>query len=227
MLRRALAWMVGPIARFIARHLAVDDPWERDTLAVPMRLFGAGAHRDFGWYFEGESMVRVQNLEDVQEWLDGCEYVSDAHLFHEPDYWQHPRTFEQLRRGDCEDFALWAWRKLLELNYDADFVCGRTSREPHSRSPEASGRHAWVMYRVGGKTYLFEPTQKDRVRAVQELDLVRHKYLPEFGVGPTRRTFCFAGYFVALAKGRERERVGSAAQLRDGADVALFGKRRG
>jgi hypothetical protein len=45
-------------------------------------------------------------------------------LFGEADFWQHPSTFERLRTGDCEDFAVWAWRKLIELGYDVDLVAG-------------------------------------------------------------------------------------------------------
>jgi hypothetical protein len=222
--RRVLAWLLDPLARLIARCVSVEDPWERTTMRVPIALFGTGGRRDFGWYFEGDSKVRVQTLADIQEWLAGCEYVSDSHLFHEADYWQHPRTFEQLRRGDCEDFALWAWRKMLELKYDADFVCGRTIRQDQEvgSAPGAdSSRHAWIVYRSGGKTYLFEPTQGDRVCAVQELELVRHKYMPEFGVNASRRTFCFTGYFVALGRREDRERVGGAAQQGDAADKGL------
>src|SRR5205085_1473130 len=68
----------------------------------------------FAWYFEGQSAVTVGSVDDVCEWLLECEYVHDPELFHEPDFWQHPRTFERLRKGDCEDHALWAWRKLVE-----------------------------------------------------------------------------------------------------------------
>ena len=42
-------------------------------------------------------------------WLLGCVYARDRDLFRNPDYWQHPCNFEGLRKGDCEDFALWAW----------------------------------------------------------------------------------------------------------------------
>jgi predicted transglutaminase-like cysteine proteinase len=34
---------------------------------------------------------------------------------------EHPGAFERRRRGDCEDFALWAWRKLAEVGVDAEF----------------------------------------------------------------------------------------------------------
>jgi hypothetical protein len=211
MWRRTLQIVLGPIVRFIARRMPVDDPWARDSIRVPVGVFGSGGRRDFGWFFEGESKVRVQSLADIQDWLSSCDYVSDTHLFQEPDFWQHPRTFEQLRRGDCEDFALWAWRKLVELDYDAEFVVGRTIQEPHAAARIPGGRHAWVMFREKERTYLFEPTQRDRMIAVQELHLVRHKYIPEFGVGRNRRTFPFAGYLLSIREQHEREGVGEAA----------------
>ena len=69
--------------------------------------------------------VPVQSIDDIVAWLQSCEYVTDLDLFHERDFWQHPGTFERLRRGDCEDFALWAWRKLAEVGIDAEFCVGR------------------------------------------------------------------------------------------------------
>ena len=54
-------------------------------------------------------------LDDVFAWLAECRYETDTNLFHESDYWQHPRTFEQLRCGDCEDFAI--------AKYFAVFIC--------------------------------------------------------------------------------------------------------
>jgi len=67
----------------------------------------------------GQSTVCVNDIAAICEWLADCEYVRDP--VHERDFWQHPKTFEQLRKGDCEDHALWAWRKLTELGIPAEF----------------------------------------------------------------------------------------------------------
>jgi hypothetical protein len=114
--------MLAAVAGFLARRLPIDDAWERFDFDAPLHVFGNGSRHDFAWYFQGDSSVHVSSIDDVQDWLLGCEYVSDPELFNEPDFWQHPRTFEQLRRGDCEDHALWAWRKLVELGHDAHLV---------------------------------------------------------------------------------------------------------
>src|ERR687883_159994 len=142
MIRRALSLLVRPLGVAILRRTSVPDPWERVEIRATLRQLGGGAAKDVSWYFEGESAVAVATLDDVQAWLAGCEYASDPDLFQERDFWQHPRTFEHMRKGDCEDFALWAWRKLVELGHDADLVVGR--RVPPSRP---GARHAWVVLR--------------------------------------------------------------------------------
>ena len=178
-----------PVFRLLVRSAKVTDPWERMDVTPRLALFGEGSRHAFGWYFEGESDVAVGDLAELQRWLGDCAYAPDPQLFQEPDFWQHPRTFEQLRRGDCEDFALWAWRKLVELGYDADLVVGRCV------PPGAHGsRHAWVMFRRDGVEYLYEPILGARPEAVHPFASVRERYIPEFGVGPDRKSFTFAGW---------------------------------
>ena len=195
--RRVLAYALRPLLRLALRWFPPGDPWERLDYAAPLFAFGSGARRDFDWYFEGESAVTVASLEEVHAWLATCEYASDPHLFQEPDFWQHPRTFEHLRRGDCEDYALWAWRKLVELGHHATLVvgCALPRREGH-------GRHAWLLVDRDGVEFLYEPGWRDWEQALRPLDRVKTEYLPEFGVGPDRRRFSFGGYLHVL---RERE----------------------
>ena len=78
-------------------------------------------------------------------------------LFNEIDLWQHPSSFEELRRGDCEDFALWAWRKLAELGIDAEFFVGRILSV---EEPDVDRQHAWVVFRVGDVQFLSSPQQE-------------------------------------------------------------------
>jgi hypothetical protein len=181
------------------RNLTSEDPWERVDIKVPLRSYGLGSVNDFAWYFEGDSSVTVATIDDIQQWLLACEYVRDPDLFNEADFWQHPRTFEQIRRGDCEDHALWAWRKLIELGYDADLVAGRSL-------PWVPGRHerghAWVVFRHEGETYLFETATKSRAHMVRPLSTVASGYRPEFGVDRTRTRFAYNGVLITM---RERE----------------------
>jgi hypothetical protein len=193
LIRRFLAFVLRPLFKALIRIVPVDDPWERLNGRVPLPQFGSGARHDFRWYLEGETAQAPSSLEEIMEWLGGCEYESDEAMFAEPDFWQHPRTFEHLRRGDCEDFALWAWRNLLRLGYDADLVVGRCL--PPARK---GSRHAWIVFRRDGKTFLYEPSQRARQDAIRPLEEVRDRYIPEFGVGRDARPFAYSGYLYIL-----------------------------
>jgi len=193
LIRHWVAKLLKPALMIVVRLVPVDDPWERLSTRVPLASFGSGARNDFSWYLEGETAQSPRSLDEIMDWLSGCEYVSDETLFAEPDFWQHPRTFEHLRRGDCEDFALWAWRKLLELGYDADLVVG------HCVPPAGeSSRHVWVVFRQDGREYLYEPARRDRATAVRLLSEVRNRYIPEFGVGPDAKRYAYSGYLYLL-----------------------------
>jgi hypothetical protein len=75
-------------------------------------------------------------------------------------------AFERRRRGDCEDFALWAWRKLAEVGVDAEFCVGRVICDDR---PEVDRQHAWVVFRVDEAAYLFEPAARIRSRMIRPL----------------------------------------------------------
>ena len=165
-------------------------------LISPGRL-GPGSKRPFSWYFEGTSTVKVGNIADVLQWLAGCTYARDIDLFHEPDYWQHPTTFEHLRRGDCEDHALWAWRKLIELGVKADFFVGQLKPES-----DRSGHHAWVVYERESVRYLLEPVAKSGSPQVRPLEEARSEYRPHYSVDPSYRVQARAGLLLYL---REEE----------------------
>jgi hypothetical protein len=93
--------------------------------------------------------VECKNLEDLRNFLRKCRYVSDQEQFGCRDFWMPPEEFERSRKGDCEDFALYAWRQLSSLGYAARFVGGRHGRY-------GTG-HAWVTFEKDGKTFLMEP----------------------------------------------------------------------
>ena len=215
MIGRAAAALLAPFRR-AAHHLRlrlfpVRDPWVRLPYEAPLVMFGDGARHGFEWVFEGESDVAVGSFDDVVEWLAGCRYESDASLFRESDYWQHPRTFEQFRRGDCEDFALWAWRKMVELRIDAELVIGR--RVPPGGE---NSRHAWIVFRDGEDEFVFEPVVQERTAAVRNVSTVRAEYIPEFGVSHDRRRFYFAGYAYFL-QNRHLGRAGDSPATSTGA----------
>jgi len=191
-----------PLYRLLLRTISVPDPWERLELESPLAAYGSGARLDFWKYLEGDSTVTVTSLDDVCSWLLGCTYQHDDVLFHEPDFWQHPSTFERLRCGDCEDFAIWAWRKLIELEVDADLVTGYCLD-----NGELAGRHVWILIRDENGASLFEPVAKARERMVRPFSEVRDRYLPEFGVDRHAQRFTFAGELLVQQRVLARARV--------------------
>ena len=171
--------------------------WKRLSLPVPIGAFGPGSRREFAHYFEGESDVRVESIDEIVEWLLACQYMTDATQFNERDLWQHPIAFEQLRCGDCEDFALWAWRKLADIGIDAEFYVGRVVL---GDEPGADRQHAWVVYRVDGEPFLFEPAAS-RHKMIRRLDEAMDGYVPHFAVDGRLRTFAFSGYVLDCKRG--------------------------
>jgi hypothetical protein len=151
----------------------VSNPFERRR----------GFHPSFpiGRYVSQPLTVQCKTIAGVRSFLAGCLYVSDKELFGKKDYWQPPDEFEKRRKGDCEDFALWTWRQLLSLGYDARFVVGTCGWY--------RAGHAWVEYFEDGKCYLLEPLA-NRLAAIPRLSTVR--YVPKFSVswdGKTIRYF--------------------------------------
>jgi hypothetical protein len=160
-----------------------------------VQAFSAASTRDFAWYFNGESSVPVTSLQDMHTWLSACRYVHDHVQFCAPDYWQHPQKFEHLRAGDCEDYALWAWRKLVELQYDAEFMVGYVAI-----GESGFGRHAWIVYQHDGVRYLYEPTRTTLDDAVRRFADVHAEYVPEFGVGRDLQRFTYHGRLLTALR---------------------------
>ena len=77
-----------------------------------------------------------------------------------------PEEFEQKRRGDCDDFALWTWKQLLGLGYNARFVTGVAGRYREG--------HASVSFRVLDRVYIVEPLLA-RYRKFPRLETLRYQ----------------------------------------------------
>jgi hypothetical protein len=133
-----------------------------------------GPHPTFpmGRYVTQALTVKCATMHEVRKFLASCRYVSDKELFGKKDYWQPPEEFERRRKGDCEDFALWTWRQLLSMGYDARFVGGRCGRY--------SEGHAWVEYFQDGKFFLLEPL--DRLLGATLPRLSTLSYVPTVSV---------------------------------------------
>ena len=193
--RQLVGWMLRPLLRRLIRHVPADDSWEPHTSRfIKPHIFGPGSLRMFSWYLEGDSAVEVRSIEDVCRWLAECQYLSDPDLFNERDFWQHPRTFEHLRKGDCEDHALWAWRKLIELGHPAEFLVGQW----FTGGGEAHDQHAWVVFDRNGERFLFEAVNKDQECMIRALSDARTEYSPHFSVDHAFTMRSYAGYLMYL-----------------------------
>src|SRR4029453_2399992 len=84
----------------------------------------------------------------------------------------------------------WAWRKLREIGVDAEFVVGRVVC---GREEESERRHAWVVYRVNGTAFLFEPAARSRERMIQLLGEEMRGYMPHFPFNHQLTTCAFMG----------------------------------
>lgn len=197
-LRRVLWRAYMPAFRWLLRRLGPpSDPWEPLDVRMPLHYYGSGVQCDFPAYLAGPSSVSVRSVVDIQEWLLGCDYQTDTEQFGR-DHWQHAIEFESRRVGDCDDHALWAWRKLLELGVDATLVVGwcLPIKRPLSR-------HVWVTFRDDSCEYLFETATSEREEMLLPFSEVGTRYRPEYGVDRRGRRFTYAGALLSL-----REQLG-------------------
>jgi predicted transglutaminase-like cysteine proteinase len=105
--------------------------------------------RPMGSFISQPLNVVCRDLDEIRTFLSNCRYVSDREQFGVRDHWVPPEQFEQTRRGDCDDFALWTWRQLLSLGYSARFVTGLAGRY--------GAGHAWVSFQVHDQVFVVEP----------------------------------------------------------------------
>ena len=200
MITRVVKTLQRPFFWFLLQTTR-NESWQRYKCNVPLHVYGAGSRRKFDWYFEGETDTGEMHLDEMKYWLSHCEYVTDDELFNERDVWQHPITFERLRKGDCEDFSLWVWRKLVDQDMHAEFVAGWTVHPG-----ELYQGHAWVMFRNDKETFLFDPVAEDQSRMVRKLSEVSEWYVPQVSIDHTMNQYVYGGYYSQLRPMWECER---------------------
>ena len=203
LLRGARDGMLPAYFRVARRWFATRDAWAYIEHPVPFHYFGPGSLHAFDWYLEGASSVPVSSVEDIQRWLLGCAYRRDEALFGSPDLWLHPGHFEQLRKGDCEDHAIWAWRKLKDLGIPARLFSGRVFSPLNGRIVF----HAWVVFEQDATSWLFETTAFSIRRMLRPLDDVRAFYIPHYSVDHDMVVRMYCGH---VRSGRERLQPGAA-----------------
>lgn len=130
-------------------------PEAYDSVGKQLYVPSKKRHRSFaptfpmGRYVTQPLKVRCRTFEELRAFLRTCRYVPDKEQFGTQDYWVPPEEFETRKQGDCEDFALWAWRQVLTMGHEARFVGGSAGRYGDG--------HAWVTFRDGERTFLLEP----------------------------------------------------------------------
>jgi hypothetical protein len=130
-----------------------------------------------GRYLSQPLTVTFHTLEELRAFLGTCRYVSDKEQFGRGDHWQPPESFEQRRRGDCDCFAMWTWRQLLEMGYSARFVTGFVGIR--------AWNHAWVTFCDDGAHYLVEPLRARAGLRMPRLTTLSHR--PWFSVSANGR----------------------------------------
>ena len=187
------------------RWRARSDPWQAAEHPLPHDLFGgASSHGELERFLHGECAVNARTVDELCAWLRDCEYIADHAHFGVADRWLHPDDFFTLRRGDCEDHALWAWRTLARLGHHAELVVGEWIPREHL---EAGGAHAWVVYHdEGRRPWILECVEKRDGRMRRPLEEARAEYEPYYSVDTRLRTRMYAGYAKLALMGSTLER---------------------
>lgn len=167
-----------------------SDPWQRVATTVNWRKWPA-APADWRTIFDGTSSVRVGSLAETCAWLARCRYCPDQHRGDGRDRWAHPLQFEAERVGDCEDFALWAWRKLAELGLATEFVLGLADPADYANVVN----HAWVHVHDGAQWWLLDASAGASETMLRPADFARAHYLPAVAIDQRLQSHAYANLF--------------------------------
>jgi len=113
--------------------------------------------------------IHCRNFSEIRRFLLTCRYVSDEQQFGKDEFFQPPELFEETRKGDCEDFALWCWRQVLAMGYPSRFVVGCAGRYGEG--------HAWITFEKDGRSYILEPQLRGVSVWVPRLSTIRYQPL--------------------------------------------------
>ena len=175
--------------------LPKSGPWTRLAAKLRRTHFSSSLQHEFSWFFQGTSQIKALSVEEVCGFLCNCQYMSDEELFMERDFWQHPVTFEKTKMGDCDDHALWAWRKLSEIGIEAELVSGKLVN-PGAFVASPPGGHAWVIFREpdSASWRVLEATSKRKDKMVLTPEEAKKSYHGQYSVDSKFRTYRFTEY---------------------------------
>lgn len=172
-----------------------NNLWKWQYKDIPNNFFGPGCKHSFEHYVSGESNIDVNNLDQLCDWLATCDYVADIIKHGKHDYWTHPDDFERERSGDCEDFALWAWRKLKQMNLSAEFMVGKLI-QPDGRIEN----HAWLMLIENDNRIILETTAKNKQTMLKPFEQYHPYYLPFAAVTAEFRKKAYTSLIARLGR---------------------------
>lgn len=141
--------------------------WNGQTVAMTpfdLKIMGSG-------FYTIREEVTDKERRTIQEIFNEAatfQYSRDP----EGDMWQDPSITEKLKRGDCEDMAVWVYRELKRSGYDdVRIMVGKF--ELHDKR-----FHTWVVCRLEGADVIIDPALQRGVwlRAEISTDL----YLPAY-----------------------------------------------
>ena len=163
--------VVGPLAKLTGKYACDAETWNSKEVDIPNLYWSYG--KDFQTYLNGSSQYQMKSVDEICQWLQQCHYARDIELFGKEDHWQHPLEFEELQKGDCEDHALWAWRKLINLGIYTEFVVGKWRDEVH----------AWIIFKSHDGLMLLESTEKTGLpQMLRPLEDAKSEYIPYFSI---------------------------------------------
>lgn len=110
-------------------------------------------------------------IEDVNNWANQRNYITDPKNWGEEDYWETPGEFIA-RFGDCEDYAIIKYLSLRDLGFTDDEL-----RVVAVKDLNLKVGHAILVVYHGGKALLLD----NQIKKVVDTAIVRH-YEPVFSI---------------------------------------------
>ncbi len=123
---------------------------------------------------ESRAKPPLQQLEQINKFLNQYRYITDPINWGVDDYWESPSQF-LARYGDCEDYAIAKFLSLRALGWDNDRLRVVVLQDLNLKIP-----HAVLVAQVDGKYFVLD----NQIPQVVEASTIRH-YRPIFSVNET------------------------------------------
>lgn len=175
---------ISHLLPYVAHLYRSMEKYERTEVFLddPHRLFGPDSNAPFSDYFYGELTKATADLDQLTSWLASCAWKSQDPHRHE---WLHPPAFEEQRRGNEKDHALWAWRALVERGFEAQLVSGRQFTHLFGWRD-----HTWVSFYDGSRQlYFLDASLKGTDSLIVPERIARKRLVPHVDVDRRQKTF--------------------------------------